>query len=69
MFCTTDANGDISRSIMTWAFHLINTTWAIHYTYHTVLKASPGAAIFGRDMVFDIPYIADWSEIGDYRQH
>ena len=34
-----------------------------------VLKASPGAAIFGRDMLFDIPYIADWNKIGDYRQH
>jgi hypothetical protein len=33
-----------------------------------VLKASPGAAIFGRDMLFDIPYIADWNKIGDYRQ-
>ena len=43
-------------------------SWAIRSTYHTVLKASPGAAIFGRDMLFDIPYVADWSKIGDYRQ-
>jgi hypothetical protein len=29
------------------------------YLLYTVLKASPGAAIFGRDMLFDIvPYIA-----------
>ncbi len=42
--------------------------WAISSTYHTVLKASPGAAIFGRDMLFDIPYIVDWNKIGDYRQ-
>jgi hypothetical protein len=34
-----------------------------------VLKASPGAAIFGRDMLFDIPFIADWNKIGDYRQY
>jgi hypothetical protein len=34
-----------------------------------VLKASPGEAIFGRDMFFDIPYIADWNKIGDYMQH
>ncbi len=33
-----------------------------------MLKASPGAAIFGRDMLFDIPFIADWQEIGEYRQ-
>ena len=48
---------------------LTNVSWAIRSTYHTVLKASPGAAIFGRDMLFDIPFLADWNKIGDYRQH
>ena len=48
---------------------LTNVSWAIISTYHTVLKASPGAAIFGRDMLFNIPYISDWKKIGDYRQH
>ena len=47
---------------------LTNVAWAIRSTYHTVLKASPGAAIFGRDMLFDIPFQADWNKIGDYRQ-
>ena len=47
---------------------LDNAAWAIRSTYHTVLKASPGAAIFGRDMLFDVPFIADWNKIGDYRQ-
>ncbi len=42
--------------------------WAIRSTYHMVLKASPGAAIFGWDMLFDIPFLADWNKIGDYRQ-
>ncbi len=42
--------------------------WAVRSTYHTVLKASPGAAIFGRDMLFDIPLIADWQKIGEHRQ-
>ncbi len=45
-----------------------NAVWAIRSTFHTVFKASPGAAIFGRDMLFDIPFIADWNKIGDYRQ-
>jgi len=45
-----------------------NAVWAIHSTYHRVLKASPGAAIFGRDMLFDIPFVADWNKIVDYRQ-
>ncbi len=47
---------------------LSDAAWAIRSTYHTVLKASPGAAIFGRDMLFDIPDIADWQKIGEYRQ-
>ncbi len=42
---------------------LSGAAWAICSTYHTVLKASPGAAIFGRDMLFDIPFIADWQKI------
>jgi hypothetical protein len=41
---------------------------AICSTYHTVLKASPGAAIFGQDMLFVIPFIADWKKIGEHRQ-
>jgi hypothetical protein len=47
---------------------LSDAAWAIRSTHHTVLKASPGAAIFGQDMLFDIPFIADWKKIGEHRQ-
>jgi hypothetical protein len=47
---------------------LSDAAWAICSTHHTLLKASPGAAIFGRDMLFDIPFIADWKKIGEHRQ-
>ncbi len=43
---------------------LDNKAWAIHSTYHTVLEASPGAAIIGHDMLFNIPFVADWQKIG-----
>jgi hypothetical protein len=46
-----------------------NAAWTIRSTYHAVLKASPGAAIFGRDMLFDIPFIADRKQIGEHMQH
>jgi hypothetical protein len=49
-------------------FFLSDAAWAVCSTYYTVLKASPGAAIFGRDMLFDIPFIADWQKIGEFRQ-
>jgi hypothetical protein len=47
---------------------LSDAAWAICSTHHTVLEASPGAAIFGRDMLFDIPFIYDWQKIGEQRQ-
>ena len=43
--------------------------WAICSTHHTVLGMLPGAAVFGRDMLFDIPHLADWKAIGERRQH
>ncbi len=48
---------------------LDNAAWVIHSTYHTVLKASPGAAIFGHNMLFNILFIVNWNKIGDYMQH
>jgi hypothetical protein len=47
---------------------LDNSTWAIHSTYHMVLKASPSAAIFGQDMLLNILFVADWHKIGEQRQ-
>jgi hypothetical protein len=47
---------------------LDNSAWAIRSTYHTVLKASPGVAIFGQEMLFNIPFVADWHKIGERRQ-
>jgi hypothetical protein len=48
---------------------LDNAAWAIRSTYCIVLKASPGVAIFGCDMLFDIPFITNWNKIGDYGQY
>ena len=47
---------------------LSNVGWAIRSTYHTMLGSLPGSAVFGRDMLFDIPYLADWVTIGRRRQ-
>ena len=45
-----------------------NAAWAVFSTYHIVLKSSPGAATFGWDMLFNIPYLTNWNKIGEYRQ-
>ena len=68
MLCTAEL--DMANSVTPDDVNIFldNAAWAICSTYHTVLKASPGAAIFGQDMLFDIPFIADWCKIGDRRQ-
>jgi hypothetical protein len=68
MLCTFEL--DMAESVKASDINVIlsDAAWAICSTYHTVLKASPGAAIFGRDMLFDIPFIADWQKIGEHRQ-
>jgi hypothetical protein len=59
MLCTAELDMANSVTPDDIDVFLDNVAWAICSTYHTVLKASPGAAIFGRDMLFDIPFVAD----------
>jgi hypothetical protein len=38
-------------------------SWAIRSTYHTMLQATPGHLVFGRDMLLSVPFRADWAKI------
>jgi hypothetical protein len=68
MLCTSELDMAETVKASDIEVFLADTAWAVHSTYHTVFKASPGAAIFGRGMLFDIPFIADWQKIGEHRQ-
>jgi hypothetical protein len=46
-----------------WTSFLSAAAWAIRSTYHTVLDATPGQLVFGRDMILPIQYKADWAGI------
>jgi hypothetical protein len=46
---------------------ILNVAWSMCSTYHAVLKSTPGAAIFVRDVLFNTPYIADSNDIGHRR--
>ena len=35
---------------------------------HSSLKASPGSLAFGRDMILNLPMVADWATIQQNRQ-
>jgi hypothetical protein len=68
MLCTAERDMTNSVTPNDVNVFLDNAAWAICSTYHTVLKASPGAAIFGWDMLFNIPFVADWHKTGERRQ-
>jgi hypothetical protein len=68
MMCTSEIDMAESVEPADIDTFIDNAAWAICSTYHTVLKTSPGAAIFARDMLFGVPFLADWKQIGEYRQ-
>ena len=51
-----------------WSEILASIAWAIRSTYHTTLHATPGQLVFGRDMILNIEYIADWELIRRRKQ-
>jgi hypothetical protein len=68
MLCTTKLDMAELVNANDINIFLADAAWAIRSTHHTVSKASPDATIFGQDMLFDIPFIADWKKIGEHRQ-
>jgi hypothetical protein len=46
-----------------WGIFLSSAAYAIHNTFHTTLKATPGQLVFVRDMVLPIKSMADWGAI------
>ena len=68
MLCTAKLNMVELVNASDINIFLADAAWAVCSTHHTVLKASPGAAIFGQDMLFDVPFIADWKIIEEHRQ-
>ena len=51
-----------------WKGVLSATAFAIWSTYHTMLKKTPGQLVFGRDMIFNISYVANWELICQNKQ-
>ena len=67
MLCTAEL--DMAETVVTNEVEacLTDATWTSS-TYHTVRKATPGAAIVGRGTLFNITFLVDWNNIGDRRQ-
>ena len=46
-----------------WSGQLVATDFAARSTFHTTLQNTPGQLIFGRDIILNTPFIADWEAI------
>jgi transposase InsO family protein len=44
-------------------YFLQSTAWDIRSTYHTTLQATPCQLVFGRDMIHNIAFRANWDLI------
>jgi hypothetical protein len=49
-------------------YSLQSTAWAIRSTYHTTLRATPCQLVFGRDMIHNIAFRANWDQIQKRKQ-
>ncbi len=58
------------RSIDDSSFAAIcaNVVFGMRATYHTELQATPAQIVFGRDMVINASYLADWKAIASRRE-
>jgi hypothetical protein len=49
-------------------YFLQSTAWAIRSTYHTTLQTTPCQLVFGRDMIHNIAFRANWDQIQKRKQ-
>ena len=69
MVQTHDLKWDMFDDVDPWEPVLNEIVWVIQSTPHTTIKESLGRLVFGRDMLFDIPYIPDWDKIAEQKQN
>jgi hypothetical protein len=49
-------------------YFLQSAAWAIRSTFHTTLQASPYQIVFGRDMIHNVAFKANWDSIRRRKQ-
>ena len=63
MLYTHDLNEYVFDEIHPWGSMLQDVAYSISTTHHTTIKVSPGQLVFGRDILFSIPYTPTWENI------
>ena len=68
MLRTQDLSNQILDYINPWGNILSSIAWAVRSSYHSVLEATPAQLVFGRDMVVNLQFAADWQAITKKKQ-
>ena len=60
MLVTKDLDKKAFEYIYPWGETLADVACAIRASYHCTIMATPGQAVFGRDMLFNLVSVIDW---------
>ena len=60
MLVTKDIDNKVFDRIYPWGETIAYISWAIRDYYHCTIMSTPGKAVFGRDMLFDLVSVVDW---------
>ena len=60
MLVTKDLDNKVFEHIDPWGEILAYIAWAIRASYDRTIMATPGQAIFGRDVSFNLASVIDW---------
>ena len=60
LVCTFDLQNNYLDEDDPWSGILSAMDFAVRSTYHTTPKSTPGKLVFGRDMILNNQFIADW---------
>ena len=59
MIVTKDFDNNVFFHIDPWVDTLSSIEWAIRASNHHTIMATPGQAVFGRDMIFNLSSVVD----------
>ena len=65
---TKDLDNKVFDYIDSWGETLAYIAWAIRASYHRTTMATPGQAVFGRYMLFNLASVVDWRVVTAAKQ-
>ena len=69
MLITKDIDNKVFEYIYQWGETLEYIVWNISASYHRNIMDTPGQAVFGRDMLFNLVSVVDWQVVTAAKEH